>query len=338
MEAQTFLDRKGHPVRLRPFAVLSLAAVSALALAGCTGAEEPSATPTPSGTGPASACLVDAQPGETSDAIAVSGEVPDLTATVEPGIEPADIERTITSEGDGDEVLAGDLVSGSYTIYDGATGEMLERSSDTSPDDTGLVPVLMDPQQYSVFVAALECAPLGSTAALAIPGSAFGEGRSAVVVVAEAVEQLETRATGADQDPVEGMPTVELAENGAPTVTLPGGDAPTEVEIAQLKTGEGATVEPGDTAFVQYTGVKWSDGSVFDSSWDRDQPAAFPTNGVVAGFQQALEGQTVGSQVVVVIPPAQGYGAQEGHELQNETLVFVVDILGVQRAVVPAAG
>ena len=98
------------------------------------------------------------------------------------------------------------------------------------------------------------------------------------------------------------------------------------------------SIQPGDTAFVQYTGVKWSDGSVFDSSWDRGQPAAFPTNGVVAGFQQALEGQQVGSQVLVVIPPAAGYGAQEGSELQNETLVFVVDILGVQRTPAPAAG
>jgi peptidylprolyl isomerase len=52
----------------------------------------------------------------------------------------------------------------------------------------------------------------------------------------------------------------------------------------------------------------------------------------VTGFQQALEGQTVGSQVVVVIPPEFGYGGQEGHELAEETLVFVVDILGTQHA------
>ena len=97
--------------------------------------------------------------------------------------------------------------------------------------------------------------------------------------------------------------------------------------IHQLLSGKS-----GDTVFVQYTGVKWSDGSVFDSSWDRGQPSAFQTTGVVAGFQQALEGQTVGSQVLVVIPPEFGYGAQDGHDLQNETLVFVVDILGVQRA------
>lgn len=324
-------------MRLRPFAALSVVAISALALAGCASGDSPTESPSPNASG-ASQCLVDAQPGEASDSIEVSGSAPELTAKVDPGLEPTEIERTLTTRGDGDDLVSGDLVSGSYAIYDGATGELLEQSRDTSPDDSGLVPVLLDPQQYSVFVAALECAPLGSTAALAIPGSAFGEGRTAVVVVAEGVEKLPTRATGADQAPVDGMPTVELAENGAPTITLPGTDAPTEVQLADLKTGDGATVQPGDTAFVQYTGVKWSDGSVFDSSWDRGQPAAFPTTGVVAGFQQALEGQQVGSQVLVVIPPAAGYGAQEGSELQNETLVFVVDILGVQRTPVPAAG
>jgi peptidylprolyl isomerase len=57
---------------------------------------------------------------------------------------------------------------------------------------------------------------------------------------------------------------------------------------------------------------------------------------VVAGFQQALEGQTVGSQVLVVIPPAAGYGEGEinDQDLTGETLVFVIDILGVQRAAV----
>ncbi|MDD7929179.1 FKBP-type peptidyl-prolyl cis-trans isomerase [Microbacterium thalli] len=324
-------------MRLRPLAALSVVAVSALALAGCAGGGEPTETPSPDASG-SSQCLVDAQPGDASNSIEVEGSAPDLTATVTPGIEPADIERTLTAEGDGDELVAGDLVSGAYAIYDGATGEQLESSATTSPDDSGLVPILLDPQQYSVFVAALECAPLGSTAALAIPGSAFGEGRTSVVVVAEGVEKLDTRATGDEQEPVEGMPAVELGENGAPTITIPEGDAPTEVQLANLKTGDGATVGAGDTAFVQYTGVKWSDGTVFDSSWDRGQPAAFPTNGVVAGFQQALEGQQVGSQVLVVIPPAAGYGAQEGSELQNETLVFVVDILGVQRTPVPAAG
>ena len=318
-------------MRIRPFAALSVVAVSTLLLAGCSGSAGPDATPTPTSTS-SSECLLDAQPGADSDAIEVTGEGTDLAATIPDSLTYENVERTIVTEGSGDDLAAGDFVSGYYTLYDGSTGEVLQDSSDSSADDSSEVPILLDAQNSQLLVAVLECAPLGSTIAMSIPGTAFGEGASPVVVVAQTTDLLPTSADGAEQDPVDGMPTVELADDGAPTITIPDADAPTEVQIADLKKGDGPVVESGDTVFVQYTGVKWSDGSVFDSSWDRGQPTAFQTTGVVEGFQQALEGQTVGSQVLVVIPPAFGYGAQEGHELQKETLVFVVDILGVQRA------
>ena len=93
---------------------------------------------------------------------------------------------------------------------------------------------------------------------------------------------------------------------------------------------DGAVVASGDEVLVNYAGVKWSDGSEFDASWNGGAPISFPTTGVVEGFKQALEGHKVGSQVLVVVPPAFGYGPSEGHELQKETLVFVVDILAKQ--------
>jgi hypothetical protein len=123
-------------------------------------------------------------------------------------------------------------------------------------------------------------------------------------VYAEAVEQLPEIATGKDVDPTPGMPTVKLDDNGKPSVKIPDGDAPAETKVAVLKQGDGATVASGDLVVVQYLGVKWSDGKEFDSSWSRDAaPTQFQTTGVVAGFQKALEGQKVGSQVVVVMPP-----------------------------------
>jgi peptidylprolyl isomerase len=156
----------------------------------------------------------------------------------------------------------------------------------------------------------------------------FGEGQGNKVVYAEAVDHLPEVATGTPVDPTPGMPEVELDDDGKPTVTIPDGDAPAETKVVLLKQGDGATVASGDLVVVQYLGVKWSDGEEFDSSWSRDAvPAQFQTTGVVAGFQKALEDQQVGSQVLVVMPPSDGYGASEGHELQNESLVFVVDIL-----------
>jgi FKBP-type peptidyl-prolyl cis-trans isomerase len=90
---------------------------------------------------------------------------------------------------------------------------------------------------------------------------------------------------------------------------------------------------------VQYQGTNWRTGEIFDQSWGRRIPASFNTEGVVNGFKQALVGQKVGSQVVVMIPPADGYGEagnpQAGIE-GTDVLVFVIDILAAVPAL-PAA-
>ncbi|MFS0852383.1 FKBP-type peptidyl-prolyl cis-trans isomerase [Microbacterium sp. 179-I 3D4 NHS] len=309
-------------MRTRPLVLLSTVAAATLLLAGCSGTSEPDASSTPT---PSSSCALDAQPGETSDAVTVEGEGVDATVSVPADAAFAGVERTIVAEGDGEEIGVGDLVSVQYQIIDAASGEVLDSSA---RGEGGVLPMLLDTTNSSLFVAALECEPVGSQVALALPGSVLGEGANNVVVYAEAIEQLPEVATGAAVDPTPGMPTVSLDDEGAPTVTIPEGDAPAETQVAVLKQGDGATVGAGDLVVVQYLGVKWSDGSEFDSSWSRDAtPAQFQTTGVVTGFRKALEGQQVGSQVVVVMPPADGYGASEGHELQNESLVFVVDIL-----------
>lgn len=317
-------------MRIRPLAALSLSAVALLALAGCASAE-PEATPTADGSG-SEECLYDVGPGEVSDSVTIDGASAQGAVVVSPDGELAELERTVLSAGDGDKVVSGDLLSVEYQIVDLISGERVEDSATSPAGDGETLPLVLDPQTASIFVAALECEPLGSQVALAIPGAMLGEGASPIVVVAEGVERLPTVASGESQPTVEGMPEVELADDGKPTVTLPAEDPPSEVQIAVLKEGSGDSVAPGDNVIVQYEGVKWSDGTTFDGSWDRGAPSQFATTGVVDGFRQALEGQTVGSQVLVVIPPDFGYGAQEGHDLQNETLVFVVDILAVQHA------
>ncbi|EQM80355.1 MULTISPECIES: FKBP-type peptidyl-prolyl cis-trans isomerase [Microbacterium] len=311
-------------MRKRPLIVLSTVAAATLLLAGCAGggAPESSGTPSPSAS---STCQLDAKSGDTSDAVVVEGEGADTTVTVPADAPFAGVERTVISEGDGDDVVVNDLVSVEYQIVDATNNQVLDSSA---RGEGGVLPVLLDTNQSSLFVAALECKPVGSRIVLTLPGKVLGEGANNVVVYAEAVEQLPEVATGTPVDPTPGMPTVKLDDKGAPTVTIPDGDAPTETQVAVLKQGDGATVASGDLVVVQYLGVKWSDGKEFDSSWSRDAaPAQFQTTGVVAGFQKALEGQKVGSQVIVVMPPSDGYGASEGHELQKESLVFVVDIL-----------
>ena len=113
---------------------------------------------------------------------------------------------------------------------------------------------------------------------------------------------------------------------------MPAGTAPTALVIQPLITGTGATVQTGQTISVHYTGAIWASGEVFDSSWTRASPATFAigTGKVIDGWDQGLVGQTVGSQVLLVIPPDQGYGSEGNPDAGiagTDTIVFVVDIL-----------
>lgn len=311
-------------MRIRPLAALSVAALSAVLLAGCAGAA-PEATPSPTGTGTADLCAAAAPSGAASESITVEGEFGEKsTATFTSPLEVTELQSTVVVEGEGDAVVAGDLVTYALSAFNAETGEELGAFGYA---DSPVLPQQISPD--NPLGQLLGCAAPGTRVVATFPAS---EGATAEVYIVDLLEVVPAAAWGEDEEPVDGMPTVELSENGEPTITVPEGDAPTEVEIATLKTGDGAVVAPGDNVLVHYTGVKWSDGSVFDSSWERGVPSSFETTGVVAGFQQALEGQTVGSQVLVVIPPEFGYGGQPEHELAEETLVFVVDILGTQHA------
>lgn len=320
-EGVPFPLRKGLTVRIRSLAALSTVVTATLLLAGCAGDADTAPTTEPT-EAVAEGCYMDLADGDVSNAVVVEGSGADATITVPEGLEFGDLERTVLTAGTGVDVVANDLVSLRYRIVDAVTGETLD-SSDRGED--GLVDVLLSPDDHSLFVVALECEPIGSQIVLTVPGEALGGGNS-IVVVAEAVEHLPTVATGTDVAPAEGMPTVELDDDGAPTITIPEAEAPTATRVEVLKQGDGAIVEAGDLVVVQYRGVAWSTGEEFDSSWGRGAPAAFATTGVVTGFQQALEGQKVGSQVIVVMPPEDAY-AGTSSALADETLVFVIDIL-----------
>lgn len=313
-------------VRIRPLAVLSAAALSAVILAGCSGSAEPSASPT-STEAAVDLCSAAAPSGAASDAVTVEGEVgQESTATFTAPLDITELQTTVIAEGSGDPVAAGDFISYALTAFSADTGEKLGTIG------YGDSPVL--PAQISAdnpLGQVLGCATPGTRVVATFPPSDPNAGE---VYIFDLLAIVPTAAWGTEQTPAAGLPTVTLADDGAPTIELPGGDAPTDLQLDVLKKGDGATVATGDTVLVQYTGVKWSDGSVFDSSWEKGAPTSFTTTGVVPGFQQALEGQTVGSQVLVVIPPALGYGEGEINDadLKGETLVFVVDILGVQHA------
>lgn len=121
-----------------------------------------------------------------------------------------------------------------------------------------------------------------------------------------------------------------------PSVTIPPNQAPpTTLGIEDITVGTGAEAVAGKLVSVHYVGVSWSTGKQFDASWDRGQQTFdFPLGGgrVIKGWDQGVQGMKVGGRRRLTIPPHLGYGAAGagGVIKPNETLVFVVDLVGVR--------
>ena len=140
-----------------------------------------------------------------------------------------------------------------------------------------------------------------------------------------------SKAVGTVKPQQTGFPSVVRAVNGQPGVTFLKTAAPKTQKTATLIQGKGAKLKLGQNIMVHYSGFTWSTKSQFDSSWTRGEPASFKLEkgSLIAGFVDALVGKTIGSQIITIIPPDKGYGAQEQSSIPaNSTLIFVIDILG----------
>jgi peptidylprolyl isomerase len=119
-----------------------------------------------------------------------------------------------------------------------------------------------------------------------------------------------------------------------PSVARPTGDAPIDLEIVDLTIGEGAEAVPGRTVVVHYVGVAFSDGTEFDSSWNRNSPFDFRLGAgqVISGWDQGVAGMRVGGRRQLTIPSKLAYGDRGagGVIKPGEHLVFVVDLLDVR--------
>lgn len=126
------------------------------------------------------------------------------------------------------------------------------------------------------------------------------------------------------------IPTVSGTWGKAPLISKPSGVAPSKLVIKDLITGSGQAAVSSSVVTAQYVLISWKTGAVLDSSWKRG-PATFGLSQVIPGWQQGLPGMKVGGRRLLIIPPALGYGpAGAGPIGPNETLVFVVDLVGVK--------
>lgn len=118
-----------------------------------------------------------------------------------------------------------------------------------------------------------------------------------------------------------------------PQIDIPDEAPPTELVIEDLTEGDGPEAEAGKPVEVHYVGVSWSTKEQFDASWDRGDTFGFRlgVGQVIAGWDQGVVGMRLGGRRRITIPPQLGYGATGAGGVigPNETLVFVVDLLGV---------
>jgi peptidylprolyl isomerase len=118
-----------------------------------------------------------------------------------------------------------------------------------------------------------------------------------------------------------------------PHIPKPTGSPPRRLVKEDIVKGKGAPAKPGDTLTVQYVGVTFSTGEEFDASWDRGQPFSFAIGSgqVIQGWDRGLLGMRKGGRRMLTIPPELAYGTSGSPPLigPNETLVFVVDLIGL---------
>ena len=126
-----------------------------------------------------------------------------------------------------------------------------------------------------------------------------------------------------------------MSTNEKPQVEVPSGQDPSyQLEQEDIVVGDGEEATPGKVVEVHYVGVSWSTGEEFDASWDRGGTFKFGLGkgDVIPGWDQGVQGMKVGGRRRLTIPPDLAYGPRGagGVIKPNETLVFVVDLLGVR--------
>ena len=242
----------------------------------------------------------------------------------------------ILQDGDGAAMKSGSRICAQLTQYSAKSGEEVATTWEQNVPDCSLV---FNPEN---IVTNVESATLAQVANTAFNGRKLnttigigindGSGDdNAYMLIMTPVSQSKdyTKAQGEKvKDIPSDLPKVTLDAAGKPSIDMNGYKGSDKLVVQPLIKGDGPKIDKNTyAAVVNYTG--WLlDGKQFDSSWDRNQTFDAVLSNMIKGWQEGLVGQTVGSQVMLVVPPDLGYGDQGNSSIPaNSTLVFVVDIL-----------
>jgi peptidylprolyl isomerase len=341
------------PVRFLPAKAMLVLGLFASLLLGACGKDDstsPSASPSASATAasatPSAKPSASPSPSKTPERVTPANNFDKVTASGEYGKTPKvtvkspwaiDKTRTkVLTPSKGVQVKEGQTVEVNYTGVNGRTGKAFDSSF------TRGAPVAFNlAQVVPGFSKGLVGQRQGSRVLIAMPGvdgydSTGGSPQIGIEVgdtLIFVVDLMRVQLNGPEGTPVKpkpGLPTVTV-KNGKPEITVPKTDPPTTLQVQPLISGKGQKVGENDQITFNYRWVRWSDGKLLEETYST-QPAISPLSGLLPGMVKGLNGQPVGSRVLLVIPPADGY--PEGNATPsigpNETLVMVVDLLFTQ--------
>jgi len=280
-----------------------------------------------------------ASDGAGLEAVTIEGEPgKEPEVTFEEEVAPDEVESEVITEGDGEELAEGDNAFAHIWMGNGFTQEKAFSTYDAESPELLIYADLGAP-----FQEAIVGHTVGSrVAVVASAEDTYGEAgnpqlgignQDGLVIIVDLLGKVATEPSGEEREPAKWAPT--LVEEGGTITGLDFTEAnkPSKnlLDTTLIK-GDGPVVEKGQTIAVDYLGQVYDAKKPFDESYSK-QPTSFPigTGAVVKGWDEALVGQTVGSRVILSIPPALGYG-EAGNEQAGikgtDTLYFVVDILG----------
>ena len=308
--------------------LLAVPVVAALVLAGC-GSSSPGSS---SSSGASSSVSVSGSFGQ-PPTVKIPSQKAGSSLTV----------KTLV-HGSGPVLQKSDAFVGNYAIYvwSGTSHKLLQSSFANKQ------PTLFAGQLLPGLESALIGKTIGSRVLAVIPPKqGFGtsgnsqagiKGTDTLVFVVDMIKSFTAKADVSGKQTFSGghgLPTVTATQGAAPTIKIPSGNPPSSMVTKVLVPGTGPTVSKGQTVVVQYTGVNWRTKKEFDASWTHGQPFGFSIGAtpsqVIPGWDSGLLGQKVGSRLLLVVPPKDGYGKTGNSQAGikgTDTLVFVVDILG----------
>ncbi|WP_165807249.1 FKBP-type peptidyl-prolyl cis-trans isomerase [Nocardioides currus] len=271
------------------------------------------------------------------DNVSISGDVGKAPKVSWKGqVDPKDIETDVITEGDGDTIESGDGALAHIWIGNGYTEDEAYSSYESK------APQLLIGDVSEPFKKALEGQKVGSRVAVAASAEdAFGEGgnpqlnignKDGIVFVVDVLAKVGDEPSGEEREPAKWAPSLVETDGTITGFDFADANKPSKNLLdTTLVKGDGPVVKSGQTIAVNYLGQVYDAKKPFDESYSKD-PTSFPigVGSVVPGWDKELVGKTVGSRVILSIPPADGYG-DKGNESAGikgtDTLFFVVDIL-----------